>query len=144
MEHTLFLDVWVEPVWWSLCHAWANSPCSQNQSEANWATWDQMWDVRPFIPPWAKATTANEGFHGIEVESSSVMVFPFVIFILQSTEDITLVLARQHSNQWIPFSYLFQNSFFVFLKESSHVYSMLSMIFFFLIANSPLPEKGTV
>lgn len=43
---------------------------------------------------------------------------------------MTLILARQHSNQGLSFAYLFQNSYFIFVKQSSHVYFMLSLVFF--------------
>lgn len=42
---------------------------------------------------------------------------------------MTLILA-QHSNHELSFAYLFQNSYFVFVKQSSHVYFMLSLVFF--------------
>lgn len=122
---------------WAM-HGTVQFPGPQNQSEASWDTWNQMWDFR--MPTWAKATIASEGFHGLKVELLSVMVLLCVIFVLQSTKGITLILARQHSNQLNPFSYLFQNSYFIFLEESSHVYFMTN-IFFFLNSKQSSSKK---
>lgn len=50
-------------------------------------------------------------------------------------------MARQCANQGISFSYLFENSYFIFVKESSHVDFMLSMIFFFFLQTDLFQKK---